>query len=229
LSRRLRRAGDSPGKLSGGSPEGAAIFPPPGSPQARIAGESAVESTKSVQVAYPALADATSKADEQLTETLADPHEAWLAKRSSGPPPHWVERVRQDAPELLQDQEKDEAGAAIRIQPPVQLQQKPSPPGPLRLERPTATLSSQQNQSRGRDISERSANYPPSTDRSTDRSKVEFHGARDAGGLSPDLPQEPIAESGTRPGAQSLLRRQRQEPAPSSPSVSSQELGAAAG
>jgi len=119
LSRRLRRAGDSPGKLSGGSPEGAAIFPPPGSPQARIAGESAVESTKSVQVAYPALADATSKAGDQLPETLADPHEAWLAKRSSAPPTHWVERVRQDAPELLQDREKDETGAAIRLQPPI--------------------------------------------------------------------------------------------------------------
>src|SRR5262249_28504515 len=192
-------------------------------------GESAVESAEPVQVAYSALAEATSKADDQLTETLAGPPEAWRAKRSSGAPAHWVERVRQDAPELLEDQEKGEAGAAIRIQPPIQLERKPSPPAPLRLERPTARLSSQQNRSRGRDISERSANYPASTDRSTDRSKAEFQDARDARGLSTDSPQEPIAESGTRPGARSRLRRQGQEPAPTSLSVSSQKRGAAAG
>ncbi|HKQ77857.1 MAG TPA: hypothetical protein VJ810_29435 [Blastocatellia bacterium] len=240
LSRRLRRAGDSPGKSSGDPPTGAAIFPPPRSPQAGIAGESTVESAESVQSAYSALAETTSKADDQLPETLGGASEAWLAKRSSGPPAHWVERVRQDAPELLEDQEKDGAGAAIPLQPPRQLQRKPAPPAPLRLERPTATLSSQQNQS-GRqmrqDISERSAGYPASTDRSTaefqsarvNRSTAEFQSARGPRGLSPDLPQEPIAESEARPGASARLRRRNQEPAGSSPSVNSKKSGAEAG
>lgn len=105
------------------------------SPQAGAAARSRIEPAGSDQKASSGRAEARSRIGDRPAEELAGSPEGWLAKRSSGPPAHWVERVRQGAPELLQDMESNKAGATAAPQPPGEGQRRPTIPAPPRLQR----------------------------------------------------------------------------------------------
>ncbi len=225
LARRLRRADDAPEDSPSDFPGGVAMPQEKGAPQSRIAGEARVETTESGQKTASARAETTSEAEVRLQEEPAGPPEDWLAKRSDGPPAHWAERVRQSAPELLQDQERDKASVMVRLQPQRQPQRKQAIPAPLRLERPAHARSPQQNQSGRQEQSGRGAGYPASSDRSV----AEAQSERIAHSVSSEALQEPIVEVEPQPVDHSRPSYKKQQPAPPPFSVNSQKRDADAG
>ena len=99
--------------------------------------------------ASSARAEAKSETGGRPSQKPPGPPEDWLAKRSGGPPAHWVERVRPTAPEMLRIGKRDETDATSRRQDPRPVQRKSAAPAPLRLERPEpasrSSLDSPQN------------------------------------------------------------------------------------
>jgi hypothetical protein len=111
------------------------------------AARSRIGPAESNQKAPSASAEGVSETGDRITRKPPGPPADWLAKRSSGPPTHWVERVRLADPALLQNLERDEAGATAPPQPTgqIQLGRTPAPPPqsrrpaqapPLRLQKP---------------------------------------------------------------------------------------------
>jgi hypothetical protein len=134
-----RRAGDksSPGRSM------------PGAPQDVAATRSRIEAAASDQKAPQARAETISATGGRLPQTPPGPPADWLAKRSSGPPSHWAERVRPAAPELLQDCERSAFEAAPPPRPPRQVLLRPpqsqgpalAPVSTRRPEQPSAATS----------------------------------------------------------------------------------------
>jgi hypothetical protein len=83
-----------------------------------------------------ARAEAKSETGGPLLQKPLGPPEDWLAKRSGGPPVHWIEHVRRTTPETLWNGKRDEADATSRRQDPRPVQRKSAESAPLRLEWP---------------------------------------------------------------------------------------------
>ena len=89
-----------------------------------------------------ARSEAISETGGRLSQKPPGPPADWLAKRSGGPPAHWVERVRQVTPEMMRNEQRDEADATSQLQDPRRIQRKSAAPAPLRVERPSPSSRS---------------------------------------------------------------------------------------
>lgn len=150
-------------------------------------------------------ADASSETERRLPEkeavTREGPPEDWIGGRSSGPPAHWIERVREVAPELLRGDGNAEPES--RSDAPALLRRKQAAP-PMRLERPVTQQSLQQD--------------PPGR-RRLNRSNADLRDERRPGDLSPDAPKGPLTETESQSGDLSRFKSVTRETTLSSPSV----------